>query len=331
MAKKTAPTAKQIAQFRQEILDIMKQIADDILAESKNGAYSQYGNQRDIISRVFQCGGYTRGDIIMRLAILDEFYSTNLDRRYFGFDEMADAILSLGSRQAARNYFYSIACGAKDNQKLFSRTYGIHKNGTPFAVATSLMSKYAYFELLQDNKNYPLGFPIYDSLVQDIYPKVCAKLGITRKMKNNAKGNVDIEEYVDCLNKLRVVIFDNNKSLFNGFQQFDILDAYLWRMGKFDVGNLSILLSKSDYFKLIQNIKPETVPDLADSKSKYNDFNFKVFVKLVEIKQPFINCECESFLGNLHQHWLKNYYPYSGKNKYDKFMQLLKQQSDNQN
>ena len=27
--------------------------------------------------------------------------------------------------------------------------YGIHKNGTPFAVATSLMSKYAYFELLQ--------------------------------------------------------------------------------------------------------------------------------------------------------------------------------------
>ena len=104
MAEKTVPTANQIAQFRQEILDIMKQIADDILAESKNGAYSQYGNQRDIISRVFQCGGYTRGDIIMRFAILDEFYSTNLDRRYFGFDEMADAILSLGSRQAARNY-----------------------------------------------------------------------------------------------------------------------------------------------------------------------------------------------------------------------------------
>lgn len=295
MGKMKLPTTKQVQQFRQEILDTMEEIAIDIPSQTNNLKYSQYANQRDIINRAFQCRGYSRCEIIARLAILDVFYSTNVNRRYFGFDDMADAILSLGTRQQACDYFYSIACGAKDTKNVFSATYGIHKNGGNFGRATSLMSKYAYYELLQNKNRYPLGFPIYDSLVRLIYPKVSRKLGIARPMLKPTRNNARIEDYIDRLNDLRIAIFGNNANYFNGFQQFDILDAYLWRMGKFEVGNLSILLKKADYLIFINNVPLNGFPT----------FIVAVRAALKQGQPIFNGCSNNAFMSVLHSHWLK--------------------------
>lgn len=112
----------------------------------------------------------------------------------------------------------------------------------------SLLSKYAYYLLLQHSEKYPLGFPIYDSLALEQYPKLCKRLGL--KPRTNIKD--DIDDYIDALDEVRQLLFDNNQKY--TLQQFDLLDAYLWRMGKLDSGNVSLLLSRKEYTQFIENI-----------------------------------------------------------------------------
>ena len=112
------------------------------------------------------------------------------------------------------------------------------------------MSKYAYYVLLQNPSDYPLGFPIYDSLAIKMYPKVCNNVGIEPQ---KITESTSIKKYIELLNTLRKKIFSNTY-LFNKYQQYDLLDAYLWRMGKLDEGNYSLLFNKDDYEKFITNI-----------------------------------------------------------------------------
>lgn len=119
----------------------------------------------------------------------------------------------------------------------------------------SLLSKYAYYCLLQAPRQYPLGFPIYDSLAKEMYARVCQVLGVRHlSLSVQHSSEMTIDRYVTALWKLRDALFDD-KALYEGYQQFDILDAYLWRMGKFSEGNLSLLLSKKDYVKFIKNLR----------------------------------------------------------------------------
>lgn len=62
-----------------------------------------------------------------------------------------------------------------------------------------------------------------------------------------------IEKYIEALDEVRNRIFCGERD-FNGFQQYDLLDAYLWRMGKVNNGNYSLLLTKTEYEKFIQNL-----------------------------------------------------------------------------
>lgn len=297
MANNKTHTTRVNKQFRDDILRIMELIAIDILGESQTSDYSQYGNQRDIISNVFNCSGNSRGDIIVRLAILDQFYSTGFYQRYFGFDDLAHVISCFNTRHQARNYFYKIACGGNDSKGLFDLTYGIQKTGKHSNKAMSLLSKYAYFEILQEKGNCPLGFPIYDSLVKKIYNNVCDKLNVTPPKRLFEQTNICIKDYVACLNFLREIIFGNNTDLFKGyFQQFDILDAYLWRMGKYDGGNLSILLNRKDYPIFASNINnyPITIIPSFDDKVKH----------ALDNGWPIFNdCTKCSFLTELRDHW----------------------------
>jgi hypothetical protein len=166
---------------------------------------------------------------------------------------MAKAIKGLGRREVdAAKYFYSIATGGDDDNNLFSKKYGIRKNLKNGSKQMSLMSKYAYYVLLQNPSVYPLGFPIYDSLAIKMYPKVCNNVGIKPQ---NIPESTSIKEYIELLDILREKIFgDTDTGLFNGYQQYDLLDAYLWRMGKLDEGNYSLLFNKDDYEKFITNI-----------------------------------------------------------------------------
>ena len=213
-----------------------------------------YVQQRAMINQIFAT---TKGDkyntqsIMLRLIVIDSLYSTNAAYSYFSFEEMANAIKGLGNEEDAAKYFDSIATGGNDDKNLFSKKYGIRKNLKNGSKQMSLMSKYAYYVLLQNPSDYPLGFPIYDSLAIKMYPKVCKKVSIIEPQK--ITESTSIKKYIELLNTLREKIFSNT-DLFNEYQQYDLLDAYLWRMGKLDEGNYSLLFNKDDYEKFITNI-----------------------------------------------------------------------------
>lgn len=245
--------------FRSEALDLMTSLADDITSQlaviATSSEITGYVSQRSIISDVFaKTSGaqYSLSSIMLRLTVIDSLYSTNARYSYYSIEQLAEEIWKLGSEKAVSDYFDSIVHGGKDVKELFVKSYGLRKNLEQGNTLMSLISKYAYYVLLSDKTSYPLCFPIYDSLVMDVYPTVCSNLGLNKVFGKSASPN--IETYVSALNDVRTALFGNNENLFNGFQQFDILDAYLWRMGKFCNGNFSLLFNESDYSIFVTNL-----------------------------------------------------------------------------
>ena len=307
----------------------MEEIVLCELDKEKSLENADYMNQRTLISSLFG-DGYGRGQIILRLTVIDSLYSTNAGYSYFSFSEMADKILSLGDRNAARKYFYAVVLTGEDKEGVFSERYGIQKNLSEGAMQMSLMSKYAYYELLQDRQAYPLGFPIYDRLAKKAYPTVCKMLGLPFCYNLPDAGTPSIKEYIASINQIRKELFDGN-DLFvvpgkQEYQQYDILDAYLWRMGKFDEGNLSLLLGRDAYIRFIKNIgleAPKTGPgDIRKETGSYKvqllkefqlccskeakevDFNKLIAWKLQNIKNPFRSIDNEQYLSALLNHWV---------------------------
>ena len=235
---------------KQDILDLLRIIIPTLnKKEHETTAYS-YIQQRAMINRIFRSmKDYDISTIMLRLTVIDSLYSTNASYSYFSIEEIAHEIVALGGETDAEDYFYGIACGKPDTNGLFKRTYGIRKDLNKGSKQPSLLSKYAYYVLLQKPEKYPLGFPIYDKLAAEMYPIVCEKLGLS--FKEEIKNS--IEDYVTALNELRKKIFDK-KGLVMGIQQFDALDTYLWRMGKINSGNYSLLFHKEEYKRFIQNL-----------------------------------------------------------------------------
>ena len=268
-----------------EIRDVMTLLAQTI---TKNEGVIDtkglpYNNQRAIISRLFdekgvqgQGQGIDRGQwpgqrhvpehILLRLVVLNSYYSTNAAYSYFSLEQLADRIIDETTQFAGKSgklpndYFYDIVLQnlgkpTTIGKAFFEASYGIKKNGTPGATLKSLISKYAYYCMLMDTKRYPLGFPIYDSLARKSYRKVMSALGLKPQMVQTLDTG-SIGEYISALNELREAIFGaGSTALFCGLQQFDILDAYLWWMGKLEGGNFSLLLTEDEYKMLINNLK----------------------------------------------------------------------------
>ena len=309
-----------------DILAIMQSIAENELSKDCGTLQSAtYNDQKVLISALFDSTrGYNTGIIMLRLVVIDSLYSTNAAYSYFSFEEMAEKIYELGSEDEARKYFYHIATlkGEKDNKKLFEEPFGIQKNLSEGSKQMSLLSKYAYYALY-NQKQYPLGFPIYDSLALDAYPTVCKMLGI----EQHTEIANDICNYAAALDNVRTILFGND-DLFQGqYQQFDILDAYLWRMGKFSRGNLSLLLGREDYVTFIKNLGLNANPidekknAFYEKDSEYKsrmmkkgtnsetefDFN-KTIVKLYTDSscQPFIGMKdpnTQAYMEKLLEHW----------------------------
>lgn len=252
------------ATFKQETLSLTEELCKDIaksIAEPTDSSrlLPGYTSQRIVIKQLFEKTGgenYTRGSVMLRLTVIDSLYSTNAAYSYFAIDELAEAIFHLGTENAAADYFYSIVCGGEDTQNLFSKSYGIRKNLGSGGRLISLASKYAYYSLLQDPQRYPLGFPIYDSLVIKMLPVVNEHLGISSGKFEEKK----IVPFVAAVNAVRIALLGNNATLFHGFQPFDALDIYLWRMGKINGGNYSLLLDKTDYKTFIENLGVKSKP-----------------------------------------------------------------------
>ncbi len=269
MTKEEKYQAKR-KELAESIREIMLAISDEIRdAKAKTGVPAgahqyTYRSQRRMIEDMFEKTGgedYSEVSIHLRLVVIDSLYSTNAGYSYFSFEEMARKIKALGTEDKAREYFADIARnpekykvekedGTIEDTTIFSLPYGIQKDGTPGSKQISLLSKYAYYCVLQDKKN-ALGFPIYDTLARKMFNKLKGKMH-----KEKAISQSDsIAEYIEKMNALREAIFgDAEPQRFDGYQQYDILDAYLWRMGKISNGNFSLLLSKEDYKQFIDNI-----------------------------------------------------------------------------
>ena len=251
-----------------DVLDVMRKIELHMHAMANVPAYS-YVEQRNMIKCVFNNPvRYDLSTVMLRLTVIDSLYSTNASYAYFSIEELAKAILDLGSEEDAKTYFKQIARGKDDVQNLFGRTYGIRKNTQKGGKLISLVSKYAYYTLLCDESD-ALGFPIYDSLAIEMLPKLGKVLDVSAEFKNKDC----IEEYVACLNALRETLFDQyTNQRFESLQQFDILDAYLWRIGKLTHGNYSLLFTKKDYETFFENVFG--IPSGSDNinKSLYTKF-----------------------------------------------------------
>lgn len=307
--------------YKGDIIGIMRTIAEkELNQESSSLPIATYNNQRVLISQLFTNGEYNVGTILLRLTVVDSLYSTNAAYSYFSFDEMAEMIMKLGGEEDARNYFYGIARGKKDEKGLFCEPYGIQKNLAEGSKQMSLLSKYAYYCLLQVPQRYPLGFPIYDRLAKETYPIVCKMLGIVPIEKLPPLETPSIEKYVRCLDQLRQELFSTKRDLFYGYQQFDILDAYLWRMGKFNDGNMSLLVGWKEYEQFIRNLKLQVEPN--QDANGYNDkmklkfagtpavtkngfdFNKAVAMKLADKTfEPFEKLPRKEYLNLLLSHW----------------------------
>ena len=263
-------------------------LLDKCLETSNESKHTPYIQQRRIINSLFTQNNLLcyKEQVILRLTIIDSLYSTNAAYSYFSIEEMAEKILSLGNEEAAADYFNGIATQKHTGKILFEERYGIRKNLVQGSKQMSLLSKYAYYLLLQNKERYPLGFPIYDSLAIEQYPKLCRRIfGKKVKCQKDIKDNIDV--YVAALDEIRKVLFEGESYNFL-LQQFDLLDAYLWRMGKLDAGNFSLLLNRQEYTRLIENLGLQFYVGEGifenDSSETIKEKKDKQFAKLVVTK-----------------------------------------------
>ena len=197
---------------------------------------SPYARAKRLISLPFRFPlRATRMDLaILRLTVIDSFYGTNMSKRYYGIDDIADAICNLGDTDEiiGSRFLQFIGFPAVDDteiKSLFTRRYGLTKKASEAGRAPSLVSKYAYFLT-------GYQFPIYDSLAVktfNLLVRCCPFLQLSR-----------------IPNESPISFFHEIRNLNRQFEDFDLLDNLLWLTGKVHEGNLSLVLGRAEFMAL---------------------------------------------------------------------------------
>ncbi|MGN0212352.1 MAG: hypothetical protein ACI4AN_05330 [Muribaculaceae bacterium] len=236
---------------------------------------SEYISNRDQINDLFGNqlllnGKLTKMLIMHRLALIDLFYGTNVNRmRQFGLSEIAEQLwqLSLDAQgnhtdaELARKAINFVANTSANHQlqvDLFSKKYGyiIEGKGIKRMTAESLLSKYLFF--LVDATANKMGFPIYDSIVKDLSVKIAKKLRIQKSLiKTGTMWQLCelLKAIVAELQKRDPALWNNQTALHS---KFALLDYFLWRIGKVGRFNFSLLITYSElrkYSKTLRKIK----------------------------------------------------------------------------
>lgn len=236
---------------RQEIIFLLNKISEG------NWAGNGYYSDKQAIENLFaKTDEREKEDILLRLTVIDSMYSTQMSKRYYGLEDLAEAMYALQEEKGLtlKNLFIRFAesCDASlfdyQGRNLFANSYGIGKDAGSKGVAISLISKYAYF-----CTNYK--FPIFDSIVCETLPRLRSYLGLPKrkllKVHNKDKSN---SYRIDGM-----ATMVNFTAAINAFFQelnipvsYDSLDRLLWFVGKIRRGNLSLVLSKSEYKKSVE-------------------------------------------------------------------------------
>lgn len=288
MAKLREITRIEASNHLEDVRELFSQLVREDV--SSNSVFSA---DKEAIVRVFadtmEC---TKTNILVRLTLIDSMYSTQMNRRYYALDELADAlfVLSEGKSGNLRKMFLKFVKNPdaevdlfdydtydydasqallKRRTNLFSENYGIGKDGNDKGVAISLISKYAYFET-------DFQFPIYDSIACEMYPIVWHFCGFGKtsrpklKVKNDTGGINGAATMVTYVKAIKTLI--KNFKFDKEPQCYDFLDRFLWFVGKIIRGNLSLVLSREEYETTIKLTKREVVKKKKGKESTFIEY-----------------------------------------------------------
>ena len=205
-------------------------------------------------TEITDTGDVERNEIIIkqRLAIIDNFYSTNADGagRMFVIDGLAQAICSLGTdaqlaaRATAVANKLSADAGIKE---LFEGKYGYSlgdANDSGAAHCTSLISKYLFF--LVDGRDDAYGFPIYDRYARENAAALAYMFGF----KQYKKKIEDMARHIDAIKSIIKELQNYDPELWTSQNplntQCDLLDHIIWRIGKIKNNSVSLLVREAD-------------------------------------------------------------------------------------
>ena len=216
-----------------------------------------YHKTKKAIKELFnKTNSNSKEDIILRLIVIDSSYSTNMNRRYFGFEELTDLICSFKNKLKKD---IDVKDFIEKNFDKMNTKVGIDKKGNRKKHSFSLLTKYIYFQT-------DFNFPIYDSLVLN---------ELNKEFKGEVKKELS-KKYFFKLIKLK----EKYKV------SFDELDKYYWFKGKVKRGNLSLLIPDSKTYmdefisklfteEKIGSKKSSELDSTIADKLKKNNINFK--------------------------------------------------------
>ncbi|MHB8581481.1 MAG: hypothetical protein ACYDA4_16680 [Ignavibacteriaceae bacterium] len=200
------------------------------------GNNTKYQIDKNIINAIFSETTNIEDKVIARLSIIDSFYSTQMNKRLWGIEDIHNSINNLSENDnEIKNYAIVFAANPTIESPIFrliASEYGHKKNGQTFGKASSLITKYLYF--ITNNQ-----FPIYDNLVRTSYRYLQIRFPVFKLQ--------DLVE--DCdINFFHSINTLNNVSLIN---DYNLLDYLLWLFGKIKDGSFSLMFSKDIYLQLI--------------------------------------------------------------------------------
>lgn len=231
-----------------ERLELVKDILSDC----------PYETQKEKIIELFKITkNNVKEDILLRLFVIDSCYSTNMNRRLFGFEELTELILKIDSQL---NENIKVDKFIETNLELLTQPIGIDKKASPKGRAFSLITKYIYFKT-------KFNFPIYDRLVFN--------------------GLVE-EELIKQPQKPSLIYFKKLIKIKDEYDvSFDDLDKYFWVCGKIREGNLSLLISNIKSYK--EDFLSKLNLNYEEQKLSSNRFNKILSEKLVSEENLFDN------------------------------------------
>lgn len=236
------------------ILDKLK--TEDVYCKDKEG----FSSDKTAIEQIFDMTKQRNlSDLVLRLTVIDSMYSTQMNRRYYALQELAKKLNCLDQIRPLPLLFKDFIEVNRDTHlfdgktesgkfNLFTEEYGIGKDGSEKGVAVSLISKYAYFETRYK-------FPIYDSIVCEMYPRLWKYCGWKDKppvltVKDSNQKMVGDKTILSFTNAIDIFI-----DRLGGDVSYDHLDRLLWFVGKIYRGNLSLVIDHENYVWCTKNWK----------------------------------------------------------------------------
>ena len=305
---KAKPFLSQNHERRDELAEVFRSLDKYLNTEQKANNRAIYIEQREMIDKLFseqKEGAERRLLLLTRLSLLDALYSTGVNRYHpYAVVDIAEAIDKLGTDD---EYVATLATwldNLDDQQskalELFNRKFGALTDNSEEkkekwekgTCAISLLSKYSYYLFRQYKDKYPSGFPIYDSLAKESYARGLTYMG--EEVKTCPKGvGSTIVSYLKAIKALGLVLWGSDEEYVGykySMQRFDLLDTYLWRLGKLNKASYSLLLPRGDFAKIKEFQQEKNNESLTPILSQIDD---KLFKTIYQHHENIQKDECE--------------------------------------